>query len=482
MPISTRIFSDASRWGLLGALFFAPWAYGATRPWAVDWLCQWLAAVLAFRVVALFLPRGGLRGGVPWPLVGAVGLLLLQGWWMTLNARALLDPSVSIFGNLQSIAPGLPGAADAALALSWTIRLSLLLGVVLLVAEMAHDAIWRVRLWHALALAAGSIAALGVLQRAAAAETILWEDKAIRGDESYTKSFFATFYYHANAGAFLNLGFPIALALALKSFSRPTNSWQHGLVVGNVVIFLLAILLNTSRAAQAIGLLLLLATLVWPARKLLAFAWEKQRRAVLAGLVIVSAAFAATVFGIGLDKQFERWRETQAQMAGEGLLHTRLLAQQAALTGLPDAGWFGFGPGCFQVMFPYYTGFLGDQIRGFWRFLHADYVQTVFEWGRLGAAAWSVVFFGGLLRGALKERAQRQERSSQNLYLLPACLLALVGVGLHALMDFPLQIASIQLYVAVLLGLCWGWGEVPRSSRRRRRTEAEDPGQERIVA
>lgn len=479
MPQLSRVLCDASRWGLLAALVFAPWAYGGTRQWAIDWLCQWLAVVLVCRLVALLLPRGSFRGHPPILLLAATGWLLLQGWWMTANARGFMDPSMAVFGFLRPLAPSLPGAADAALALSWTIRLSLMLGVVLHVAEMARDHEWRVRLWYTLALAGGSIAALGVLQRAAAAPTILWEDPAVRGDESYSKSFFATFYYHANAGAFLNLGFPIALALALKSFARPSSAWVHGLSVGNAVVFLLAILLNTSRAAQFIGLALLVATLLWPARKLLAFAWEKQRRTVVAGALIVGVSFIAIVSGIGLDKQFERWRETQAQMAGEGLLHTRLLAQQAALTGLPDAGWLGFGPGCFQVMFPYYTGFLGDQIRGFWRFLHADYVQTVFEWGRIGALGWAIVFFGGLFRGWLRERALRGERSSQNLYLLPACLLALGGVALHALIDFPLQIASIQLHVAALLGLCWGWGDVSRASRRKRKPD--EPGEERIA-
>lgn len=463
-----RALIELSRWALLALLVFAPWAFGSTRLWAIDWLNAGLAMTLAVRLAGVAFGGPGRLRGLPGILLLVVGGILALGWWMTLNARAVYDPDFSIFAPLPAVVTFAPGAVDSALALAAMVRLSLMLGALVVACEMAAEPHWRVRLWATIALTGASIAALGVVQRAAAAPTIFWEDPSVRGSDAYTKSFFATFYYHANAGAFLNLCLPAAGAALLRAFSRRTPPLLLALWVASGVMFVLASVINTSRAGQIIAAGLTMGLILWPARGLLAFTWMRQRRPLTWGVGSVGLVLLIVFLAVGLQVQFGRWQDTVRQLGAGDLLGTRLLAQSAALRAVPDAGVFGFGPGCFQAIFPYYTDFLGDRIDGIWRYLHADYVQTLLEWGVLGTALWSVIFFGGFARGVKHYRSPEAGGDSQHDLLLPAVLLALAGVAVHALVDFPLQIASIQLYVVVYLGLCWGWTVRTTSGGQRR--------------
>src|SRR5439155_1467983 len=81
------------------------------------------------------------------------------------------------------------------------IRCALLLGVTLFIVDLSQDKRWLVRLWGAIAIVGGSVALLGLLQKASGAGMIFWHPAPPGG----TMTFFASSYYHGNAGAYLSL-------------------------------------------------------------------------------------------------------------------------------------------------------------------------------------------------------------------------------------------------------------------------------------
>jgi O-antigen ligase len=173
----------------------------------------------------------------------------------------------------------------------------------------------------------------------------------------------------------------------------------------------------------------------------------------LAGALAVGLALIAFAQASHFEQALNRWQLQTEHIPNDA----RWQASRAAVRALPDAGLFGFGPGTFRVAFPTYNRTGSNQVPGIWRFLHEDYLQTLLEWGWIGGIVWALLFFGGIKVGirAYKEHGRR-EWTPRRRVLQPLVIIALMGAAVHALVDFPVQIESIQLYVATALGLCWG--------------------------
>jgi hypothetical protein len=172
--------------------------------------------------------------------------------------------------------------------------------------------------------------------------------------------------------------------------------------------------------------------------------WQIALGLVLGGL------FVTQLLTNGLaSRTVYRWHTLGAYIDHD----QRLLAYEACARMLPHAGWFGFGAGTFSAVFPIYTAYLNGELIGFWKFAHEDYFQTVAEYGYAGAALWGALLFGSLGR-AFFLAGQSSLRTSDRLEYGVSGL-ALLGVALHSLVDFPLQIASIQAYVMVWMALAW---------------------------
>lgn len=376
---------------------------------------------------------------------------------MVINSRSIYDLGVNALVPLSNFAPGLPGSIDYTISAAWMVRGILLLGAILFAADLSHSDRWLLRLWYVIGLVAGSIAFLGLLQKATGARMIFWQNAPPWG----VTTFFATFYYHGNAGSFLNLVWPPTAGLAIRAFTRRCHPVMRAVWVSAFILTVGAVLANTSRAAQLIAFLLLVAICYQIGPSLLQRLSHSKTSHVFAGAVVILLALLALMQSVHVEQTFSRWHSAGARIPNDA----RWPATRVAISALPDIGFFGFGPGTFRVVFPYYNVASAHHVSGAWRFLHQDYVQTALEWGWLGGTLWALLFFGGIGVGIYNyKKHSANDWSPRRRLLQPLIIMALCGVALHALVDFPLQIASIQLYVATYLGLCWGSARWPVKS------------------
>ena len=441
---------------MIAALFYSPWDYGGTTASAIRGLNWILAAMLVVWFLGFTLKRARVsdpsyrRRFTPWPLLAISGLLLAIGWAMALNAHSICDTDYFVFIPLRSPLGSAPGSVDYSLSCAWMLRATLLIGGIWTVAHLVQDERWLLRIWWAIGLAGGSIALLGLLQKASGAEMIFWQTP----DKAPVTTFFATYYYHANAGAYLNLTLPPIAGLAYRYTTRPSNPAVRALWLTIGVIMIVAVVCDTSRMAQFVAVLIALTLIAAASKKVVRHVQGMELKTALIAMLVLSAALWAVTQASHIDEPLKRWSEFQSAWPRDA----RWLVAAAAFHSLPEAGSLGFGPGTFSVVFPYFAGQPGDRSGGIWLFLHNDYLQTMMEWGWIGAALWAGVLFGGMI---VAVRGLRDKRRSTGWFprqrlLLPLIVTALGGVAIHALVDFPLQISSIQLYVATYLGICWG--------------------------
>jgi hypothetical protein len=449
-----RLLRHASRWIFFAALVYAPWAYGGTTPASIQTINWLLLAALILWIIELLISRR-------WPTFPRLLLFLTCaligiGAWMAVNAKSIYDSDFFVFVPLRNFAPHLAGSVDYAISAAWILRGALLLFAILFVADLSQSNRWLLRLWYTIGLVAGSIAFLGLLQKATGARMIFWQTAPPWG----ATTFFATYYYHGNAGAFLNLVWPVTAGLAIRAFTTRCHPATRAMWLSVFVLTIAGVLANTSRVAQLIALLLLIAICLRFGPALLRKFWRTEKGIALAGTIAILLALVALAQATHLEQPLNRWQSLSERIPNDA----RWQAWRVAAGALSDIGLFGFGPATFRVVFPFYNGVPVQRVPGTWRFLHEDYLQTALEWGWLGSTLWALLFFGGIVVGIRSYKQYAPDWTPRRRLLQPLVMIALIGVALHAIIDFPLQIASIQLYVASYLGLCWGsssWNQRP---------------------
>jgi O-antigen ligase len=340
-----------------------------------------------------------------------------------------------------------------------------------------------------LALSGGLLLLFGLVERATAAEGIFWEASASKS------TFFATYFNHSNAGAFINLTLPLVAGRAILAFQNKGGQFERAFWSFLLLVSITAVFVNTSRASMVIGTMIIAAliiagTMVAVRRRAQSIrtcdgirehraragkrVWRQHdegaysqrfvreerlpRPRVLATAGVVLVCGLILILSFGIERSLVRWNQTLNSLfvsEGGALWEGRVSIYRICWLSLHAASWFGFGPGTFSIVFPFLQQEHGGELNGILRYAHQDYLQTILEWGALGFLLWAVLIGGGIVRVILYLWKDSSALTREQVMWLALCALSLIGVLIHSLVDFPLQIASLQLISAVLLGQLW---------------------------
>lgn len=379
--------------------------------------------------------------------------------FMLWNAKARHAMETFLFEPLEQRFPGGPGTISvqgSAGAPREIVVLALIFAVGWITAR--HGRLWP-RLLKFLVLLGAAAALFGILHKVTGASAVWWLDTR------HPETFFAPFVYNANAGAFLNLLMPLAVGAALSAASGERNRGGVWVWLGLAAFIAAATLITASKGAiLALGGGIVLQILLH--RRRLGLLLRETRRlgtgrkfegAMLGGALAVGIA---CVLFIGWEFSLTRFGEFFDRLEAGGIEQegrvqmTRILWQMAG----PDAGGFwGYGPGTYPHLVPYFTQDLGDSLGGLWLTGHNDWLQMFVEWGWIGGTVWATLAVGSIVSGfrALRHRSRLAPGEAP---LVRATIAGLVVTGLHSAIDFPFQIFGITAVAVLMAGFLWGVG------------------------
>jgi O-antigen ligase len=446
------VTSDRDQWsntfaGLLAVLLVGwAWYFGITTTKGITGT-QWSLFALGAVWVLGFSFRAPWRQGSFWIPVLLGALILIQGWWMAWNAEGIYHTTLSELAPRMRPVPDAPGAFDLISSKIWMWRCTALLIVLLVALDLARKPNARNVMAHIISVHLILFCIYGLAIRAAGIEKIPGSDTNT-GDY-----FFATFLYHGNAAAYLNLLWPIMAAQWMLSEEKSRAPLLRTLYRFGMLTVTPALFIHGSRAGSAIAGLMLLAWLILYRRFLIQF-WLRGSR-MLRGLVIILAVLMAIGVALSFDigKTAGRYYSILSNARN---IEKRLDAYEAQWVQIDSVPMLGVGPGCFKWTFPpYFKKVHGEWPEKFWRYAHQDYLQTVIEWGWAGATVWGALIFAPLIIMWLRILRGRLDGGQTAVYQQRAMVLGISAVMLHALGDFPLQMMAIQGPVMVFIGLLW---------------------------
>lgn len=458
MAAGSSGISRTAGWLFVLTLALAPLLFGGHVPLAWAFNALLTSSVLLFYQISS-IQAGNTRplqraAAFPfWALVIVCAWIVLQGasWTPGFLHHPLWTEAANALG--EPVTGGIsvnPSETDLAL-----LRLSTAGACAWLGLQIGADPRWARRITGGIAVSGALYATYGLSLRASGSETVLWIDKSyLDFPGSVTGPFINPNSFAAYAGISLACAFALFLRTVRIGFA---DNGLHGFrrwlasgldLVSALAVYALlfvplftALVLSRSRAGFVLAIL--------AAAMLLAIETIRGRtqgegwgwRSTFA--VVLAAVGGSTAI---LVDNGDFLLEKIAGSSTAADFGSRFAVAKVAVRAIADRPVTGFGYGTFADVFPLYRDATLPMYERYFE-AHNAYLEAMLGLG-LPAAA---IFFAGL--GYMAVRCFRGAIGRRRDHLAPAAAAAAtLIVGLHALVDFSIQLEGIAMTYAGLLG------------------------------
>lgn len=260
-----------------------------------------------------------------------------------------------------------------------------------------------------------------------------------------------TYISRNHLAGFLEMLLPLGLAYTLTSRLKPGARVFLGYASLVMLGGIAATVSRGAYAATALAMLLFFGLL---------FLHRNHR---LPSYVLLWCLLFAGAYS--LPQSFPVLRRLKPLLTGEGVrgfeTDTRYYLWRAAVQIWQENVWWGAGPGHYDYRFRQFRP-VQVQLRPGW--VHNDYLNTLAEWGTMGAVlvasalvllGWGVKRTWPAVRGAPKDLGA--ERGSNRFAFVLGASVGLVAMLVHSAVDFNMHIPANAILVVALMALLSGF-------------------------
>ncbi len=447
-------------WSLIALVILSPIPFGSIYPWSYTLMGSAVGVLLLAWTITTAVSREGpavsLR--MVWPLVGMFALVAAwialqtatwtpESWHHPLWRNTAEMLGMEIQGRI-SVAPFDTGTG--------LMRFLAYGGIFWLSLQYCRSSRNAYRVFLTLAMAGTAYAVYGLVIEFSGAEMILWYDK-----ERYQESLTSTFRYKNAYATYAGLGALCAIGLLLNGAKDIADhcagrretlhqfvtalSKRGWILVVSAILIITALLLSDSRAgflSAGVGFAVLFVAAHFTRGAKLPYA------GVTIAVFIIAFSISALLSGATtLDRlaQTDTDKEMRSQI------------YDATNIAIADAPWLGSGSGTYYGVFQqYHPPSIGTRVGR----AHSSYLENALELGIAASALLALVIAATGLICAIGVWRRRRDA------IYPCIgLAATILIGLHAGIDFTMQVPAVAATYFLLVGAACGqsWSSLARA-------------------